>query len=282
MHFRLAPHKFCTLTLTLAATLALAAGWPAVRGQAADETYSWTFQFKPGQVDRFRTYLKLTGQQVDDSGPISLGIKSASRHDIKDVNADGVATWEQLDEQSETFLDGKALDKKTTGFKPVTITFGKNGLMLTRVNPAADMFDRSQKSVPAIQSMPVPDKPVKVGESWTSKVANQTLKNTVIDVKSTLVGVEKVLGVDALKIQVEFKFPTTFGAMESEIVKVQETYYLDAKTYQLLRASYTIKDPMLPFPGKELVARVLVSRVVPGVNDANDPEGEQLLAAKKP
>ena len=193
-----------------------------------------------------------------------------------------MATWEQLDELSETILDGKTIDKKTTGFKPVTITFGKNGLMLTRVNPAADQFDRSQKSVPAIQSMPVPDKPVKVGESWTAKVPNQTLKNDVIAVKSTLVGVEKVLGVDALKIQAEFKFATTFGAMESEIVKVQETYYLDAKSFELLRASYTIKDPMLPFPGKEMVARVLVSRRLPGVNDASDPEGEQLLVVKKP
>jgi len=276
------PATLRLLTAGLTVALITVAGLNAARVDAADETYSWTFQFKPGQVDRFRTYMQVTGRQGDDSGDIALAIKSASRHDVKDVTADGTATWEQLDEQSDATVDGKAVEKKGDGPKPVTITFAKNGLLLKRVNPAADPSSRAELTIVAIQSMPVPEKPVKVGESWTAEIPNPVVKGNKITVKSTLAGVEKLLGTDALKVQVELQFPSTFGALEHEIVKVQETYFLDAKTYQLLRASYTIKDPMLPFPGKDMLVRVLVTRIVPGQNDKNDPEGEKLLVIKKP
>lgn len=259
--------------------LSLLAPATSARAQeAAAAGLSWAFSFQKGQVDRFRTYIRITGRQADDSGDIKILIKSASRHEVKEVTPDGVATWDQIDEKAEAVINGMPVPSNPER-KPVAITFGRNGWLTKRVNPNVPPSERSERAVPLLQSFPTPDRPVKAGESWKVEMPNPLMRGKTVTVTSTLMGVEKVLGIDALKVLVKMDFPTTYGAQENDIAHVEETYYLDAKTFQLLRASYVIKNPLLPFPAAHVEARILVSRIVAGANEKEDPDGEKLLAA---
>ena len=159
------------------------------------------------------------------------------------------------------------------------LTFGPNGLMTKRVNPTGDPFDPAEKSFILTSSFPAPTVPVKTGEQWKTTVANPILKNRQVTYTSTMLGTEKVLGIDTVKVRIQLDYPTSYGTEESDIAHLDGTYWLDAKTHQLVRLSYTAKNALLPFPAKNLTSSVYVSRIVAGQNDKEDPEGEKLFSA---
>ena len=275
MHLR---SNLLPLTALLAALMASAL--PPARAQ---DSYIWSFDHKTGETERFRTYIKITGKTADASGNIDIVLKSASKHDYKDVSTDGSAVFEQLDETRETTINGMPIPFKTGAVKPVTLTVGKNGIYTKRVNPNVDLASAyREKALMALQSLPAPDKPVKAGESWTTVMPNPMLKNKTITVNSTLVGTEKVLGADALKIDLKMDFPSAIDPSDNEIVKLEETYYLDVKTHQLLQARYTIKNPVMPFPVSKCEAKAFVTRVVANVNEKADPEEIKMIGAETP
>jgi hypothetical protein len=270
---RLLPLGALLLSLSGAALLPTGAG--------AQETYLWTFDHKVGETERFRTQIEISGHSTDGKNAIEITLKSASKHEYKEVGADGNAIFEQTDEKRETVFNKMPIAFKPEEYKPVLLTVSRAGLYLKRINPNVDLGSAyREKSLLALMSLPAPDKPVKIGDSWTSVIPNPMLRSKTIMVTSTLAGVEKVLGSDALKINLKMEFPSTLDAQENEIVKMEETYYLDVKTHQLLRARYTIKQPVLPFPVGKVEARAVVSRVVPGVNETEDPEEAKLIGVE--
>ncbi len=263
-----------------AATLPAAASFAS---QDAAKTYHWSYQARVGDIQRYRTYIRITGRQADDAEDLLIMMKSASKHTIKQVAEDGVVTYDQSDEKAAFIVNGKPVeDAKAPTRPPVVVSINRDGLIVSRVNPSADPFNgRYEKSIIAIQSMPTPPTPVKVGANWTTRMANPMLKNGVIDVATTLVGVQIVTGQPALKLISKMVFPTTFGANEAEIVHSESTYYLHAETYDLLQADYQIKNPALPFPGLKVLCEVKVFRVIVGANDTGDPDGDKLLSPPK-
>jgi hypothetical protein len=249
----------------------------------ADDAYIWTFDYKKGTSERFRTHIKITGKTADGTGDIDITTMSVSKHTYIDVAPDGAATYEQLDEKSEVKFNGTALPDKPDERKPVTLIRGKNGVYLKRSTPGADLATTfREKSLLALMSLPVPEKPVKIGESWTSVIPNAMLRNKTITATSTLVGIEKILGRDALKISLKMEFPVALNPRENEVVALEETYYLDAATHVLLRARYTIKNPVLPFQTSKAEALVFVTQVLPGVNETEGPEEESSVGVEKP
>lgn len=262
--------------------LALAAALLAAAPAAAQTVQPWSFQFKKGDTLRYRTYIKITGKMADDSGDLSILTRSTSRHDVKEVSADGTAVYEQVDEKSDVVFNGKPVPPPAGGEKPapVTITIGKNGVMTKRVNPAADPSSMADKTLVAVQALPAPPGPVKPGDTWQTVIPNPVIKGKTLTAVSTFRGTENVLGIEALKVEMKMEFPTVLFAADFEIMQIAVTYYVDPKEQSLLRASYVIKNAMLPFPAKETEARVLVSRIVPGRNETADPDGEKLIAAR--
>lgn len=268
----------------LVAAVAIVGGTQAVASQdAAAPVPVWSYVFKKGDILRYRTYIKIQARLADDTGDISITTKSTSRHDIKDVLEDGTTVYEQADETSEATFNGMPVvpDKAAPKPKPVVVTLSNTGLMVKRVNPQADPFDPADKAIRAIMAVPVPTMPVKVGDTWKTDFPSPLLKNKVISATSTYQGTEKVLGLDALKIEIKMDFPTAFGADDSETVHLVGTYYVDVKEHHLLRAQYVVKNAVLPFPAKNVEARFYLSRLVPGQNDTEDPEGAALIATKK-
>jgi hypothetical protein len=254
--------------------MAAQAQTPAAAPQAEP---GWTFVFKKGEVLRYRTYIKITARTPDDSGDVKLIVKTPSQNTTKEITPEGSVVWEQLDlPGAEAKINGMPLPADEAP-RPVTMTLGKNGMILKRVNPAADPADMSQKILPVLSSYPVPPVGIKPGESWSTQLANPMLKNKTFTATSTLIGNETILGIDCLKVQLKMVFPAAYGVTEAEQLQHSATYWLDAKTRQLVRLSSVTKNPVMPFPLKNPEARAFVSRVVDGQNDTSDPEGELLI-----
>jgi hypothetical protein len=250
---------------------------------AKDGTYSWTVNFTKGEAPRYRTYIKISGRQADESGDIIITTRGESKHDVKDVLPDGTATYEQLDTLNAATFQNMPLPADKKPPVPVVITYSKAGIMVKRVNPAADPFDRSQKGIPNLMCIPAPVAPVKVGESWKSEVPNLLVKGQKISITQTLVAAEKVMGVDCLKLTAKYDFPTTYGAQESEISKVDSTIWIEVKTGQVFKIVNTTINPLLPFPAAKVTSTAITTKIVAGQNDKEDADGEKLIlpAAKK-
>ena len=281
MHIGKAFALFAVTLSVLPAQVAQAQTAPAV--VAKDGTYSWTVNFTKGEAPRYRTYIKISGRQADESGDIIITTRGESKHDVKDVLPDGTATYEQLDTLNAATFQNMPLPADKKPPVPVVITYSKAGIMVKRVNPAADPFDRSQKGIPNLMCIPAPVAPVKVGESWKSEVPNLLVKGQKISITQTLVAAETVMGVDCLKLTAKYDFPTTYGAQESEISKVDSTIWIEVKTGQVFKIVNTTINPLLPFPAAKVTSTAITTRIVAGQNDKEDADGEKLIlpAAKK-
>ena len=281
MHIGKAFALFAVTLSVLPAQVAQAQTAPAV--VAKDGTYSWTVNFTKGEAPRYRTYIKISGRQADESGDVLITTRGESKHDVKDVLPDGTATYEQLDTLNAATFQNMPLPADKKPPVPVVITYSKAGIMVKRVNPAADPFDRSQKGIPNLMCIPAPVAPVKVGESWKTEVPNLLVKGQKISITQTLVAAEKVMGVDCLKLTAKYDFPTTYGAQESEISKVDSTIWIEVKTGQVFKIVNTTINPLLPFPAAKVTSTAITTKIVAGQNDKEDADGEKLIlpAAKK-
>ncbi len=275
MHIGKAFALFAVTLSVLPAQVAQAQTAPAV--VAKDGTYSWTVNFTKGEAPRYRTYIKISGRQADESGDVLITTRGESKHDVKDVLPDGTATYEQLDTLNAATFQNMPLPADKKPPVPVVITYSKAGIMVKRVNPAADPFDRSQKGVPNLMSIPAPIAPVNVGESWKSEIPNLLVKGQKISITQTLVAAEKVMGVDCLKLTAKYDFPTTYGAQESEISKVDSTVWIEVKTGQVFKIVNTIVNPLLPFPAAKVTSTAITTKIVAGQNDKEDADGEKLI-----
>lgn len=253
----------------------------AVPAPAVVELAPWTMVYKKGEAPKFRTYIKADGRNIEDTADIKIRLRSTSSNTVKEVSEAGVAQWDQLDLTRDMVINITAFTL-TEAPKPVAVTFAPNGMMTKRVNPGSDPFDPSEKSLALLSSYPAPTVAVKTGDSWKTTVPNPLLKNRQVTFNSTLLGTEKVLGLDTVKVKIQLDFPTAYGDDPGDTAHLDGTYWLDATTHQLVRLSYTVKNSLLPFASKNVVATTYVSRIVAGQNDKEDPEGEKLFAPPAP
>jgi hypothetical protein len=249
----------------------------AKKAEDAAPVAPWTFVYQKGEVYRFRTYVKADGRNVEDTEAITIRIRTHSKNEVKDVTEAGVATWEQLDEKMKLIINGMDIPPAANP-RPVTVTFGPNGLIAKRTNPNGDPFDPSEKAQSLLASFPAPTVAVKPGESWKTEVPNPVLKNRKVTMESVFVGKDKILGLDTLKCTLKLSLPTAYGSDPNDVMQVDATYWLDATTRQLIRASFATKNALLPFPTKNMEVKLLVSRIVAGQNETEDPDGEKLIA----
>ena len=275
MHIGKAFALFAVTLSVLPAQVAQAQTAPAV--VAKDGTYSWTVNFTKGEAPRYRTYIKISGRQADESGDVLITTRGESKHDVKGVLPDGTATYEQLDTLNAATFQNMPLPADKKPPVPVVVTYSKAGIMVKRVNPAADPFDRSQKGIPNLMCVPVPVAPVKVGESWKTEIPNLLVKGQKISITQTLVAAEKVMGIECLKLTAKYDFPTTYGAQESEISKVDSTIWIEVKTGQVFKIVNTVVNPLLPFPAAKVTSTAITTKIVAGQNDKEDADGEKLI-----
>ena len=107
--------KTPSLPQKMAATAVLAFATLCAQPVSAQDTFSWTWAQKVGDVLKFRTYTRITARMADNSGDIVISTRSESKHDYKAVAEDGTITYEQLDEKAEAILNGAPIPPAAGG-----------------------------------------------------------------------------------------------------------------------------------------------------------------------
>lgn len=212
------------------AVLLLAAGAALALAGVQDITLKRTA--KTGEVFKY----KLTGN-MEVMGQ-AVGLTAIVINKTTKVEANGDYTVESSQAEGKINFNGSEMDLPSAG--STTTTFKADGTVLDVKGEGVEMGGyRMANLMTAI----VPEKTVKVGDTWTSEVKGDPKKSTV-DVKGTykFESVEKTDGGEAAKITYELK--EVGGEAPAT---VSGTAWIEVKTGNMVKVSSSWKD--VPVPG---------------------------------
>lgn len=230
-----------------------------------DQTYAWTFKYDKGETIKYRLNYVYTGAKFKTT------IRSVDRYEVKSVNAKGESTILDTPESQVVVDNGHEIPDNPEDRQVVIKVLDRRGLVVKQElkNP-----DAGTETINLIGIMtnarPIPDTPVKAGDSWKTELDNLLLPGKKIIVTSTLVGVEKVLGIDTLKIKRQMTIPTTPD--EKDPLKLDSTYNVDPRMGHLVRDNFTLENyETFRADGKVRVKITAeITKILPGVNDKDD------------
>ncbi|HZO88708.1 MAG TPA: hypothetical protein VFB38_10255 [Chthonomonadaceae bacterium] len=245
-----------------------------VRAQDAQDTtpYTWQFNYKKGDVSRYRVTGSLSGQLPNDSGDLSIVLKSVMKEEVKNTTDVGEADLGNTMESMEISVNGQPFPSNSDNQPTVTMTVNRNGLVLKR---SAENNQPGLEQIIALgtllSNMPVPPMPVKIGDTWKTELDNPLVEGKKVTLTSKLVGKEKVAGIDTLKVRVETSVPTKDGAEAKDTIKAEGVYNVDPQAGRLVRSSYDVTnlDMQAPFGTLKNMSQKL-TLIVPGVNDKEE------------
>jgi hypothetical protein len=279
-----------TRLLPLMAAGALLSTWPVIMlqsagaqqaqpDQAQDTTpYTWQFQYKKGTVSKYRTLLTVNGHSPDGN-QINVEVNALASQEVKEATDTGDATLVSTAEHSSVKFNGQDLPDNSASHLVITDTVSRKGLLLKHEteNAPPDPL-QLDKLLAVLANMPVPDQPVKIGDSWKTELDNPGVPGKKISMTSTLVGKEKVAGIDTLKIKTQLALPTADNATDQDTIKLEGTYNMDPKEGRLVRADSSIAN--LHMGGATISIKIQNVLIMPGVNDKEEAAAQDKPAAK--
>ena len=129
---------------------------------------------------------------------------------------------------------------------------GDGRVVVFKVDGGPMGFEQFTNLIAIQHNYPTPDKPVKIGESWKSEIDNPVAKEKKLHFTSTLVGKEKLLGLDVLKVKVELSFGMSKDTAEKDEIKSTETYYVDVTGSRIIRTLIKIPELKIDANGMEM------------------------------
>ncbi len=240
---------------------------PAARAQDNDTTpYSWQFQYKKGDVSKYRQNLTVTGQGPNGEA-FNVEVKTIARQEVKDAADSGDATLVMTVESNDVQLNGQAVPDDPATHPVTTEVISRKGLLRKHdVANSPPEAEQIEQLVSILGNTPVPDQPVKINDTWKTELANPLVMDKKITMTSTLLGKEKVAGIDTLKIRAQVTVPPTADASDQDAVKLENVYYVDPKEGRIVRAELSA-DNVGPMKFK---IKGAMNLIVPGVNDKED------------
>src|SRR5205085_2360537 len=148
--------------------------------------------------------------------------------EVKDVNEAGDTTLTQTTESSQFTLNGQEQPTDPAALTTTTQTVSKTGLILKQsVANGQPEWTKVYEISSMLTVTPAPTQPVKIGDTWKTEMDNRVVEGKKVTVTSTLVGKEKVAGMDALKVRIKMEIPPTADAADSDTIKSEGTYFVE-------------------------------------------------------
>lgn len=247
-----------------------------IKSARADDgtAYSWSLPRIKGEVSRYRQRAVVTGLLPDGTN-LDAHIKMINKQEVKDVKENGDALVVETVESRTIIVNGNKIPEDPSSYTIFKRTFSNTGLVLksTVENAPAGSETLAQMSS-MLRATPIPDKPVKIGDSWTTEIVNTVVPGKKVKFTSTADSIEKVAGVDTLKIKVKLTFPIQANAAEADFVKADGSYNIDPKTGRLMRSAFDVVNTLIPSPIGELKANTssVTELIVAGVNDKEEDD----------
>lgn len=214
----------------IGAALALLAG--AGLAVAAVQEFSLKRTAKEGEVFRYQMTgeMELMGQ--------SVGMKAVTVNKTIKVEANGNYVVESSMTEGKISINGGEMDMPEQA--GTTTTFKPDGTVL---DVKGDGVDQGGWRMANLMSAVVPDRPLKVGETWTSEIKGDSKKMTV-DVKGTYTfeALEKGDWGDMARIKYELK-----EVSGDSSASMSGTAWVETKTGNMVKMDSVWKD--VPIPG---------------------------------
>lgn len=196
----------CVLMLTAALgmgdTLPLSSVHAAPQGQKEATPYTLQRVYKEGEIDRYKIEFKIGLESA--ANPMEAVLNLLDKETTKTATPDGVS--KVVAEFESATMQAEGMEEDLTAHLPkVTTTRLKNGKTETKTeggdpNPDDDMGEMILVFL-RWNTLFLPPKPVKIGESWEVNAAPFGTKDGKALGKATLVSVEPIQGIEVAKIK---------------------------------------------------------------------------------
>ncbi len=244
----------------------------------------WTIKYTKGATSRVRQRATITGDAGGNE--INILLKAVTKRDVKDVAENGDATIATTTESRALSFNGMDLPDDPSSYPVVTQTVSSKGLLVKQsIENSQQGGEALEKALAMVSQTPVPDKPVKPGDTWKTDIDNRFVEGKKVTVTSTLIGSEKVSGIDTVRVKTEMAIPPTADATDKNLIKVVGFINVDPKVGRVVRSEYNLDNVTLSLGGNEVTVKGKLSGalIVPGVNDKEDaPKAAAAADTKKP
>lgn len=239
--FRTGRWAVCVTLLTLLAACVVQGQEPSKTG----DSYLWTFQYKKNDTTHMKVLVKIVGKDSAASPEFHASIDQVIRRKVQSVNASGDAVILETIEKSQTTYEGEKQPDNAQAQSSLQGTYSKKGLILKEQTHESGGPLKMDALSTMLHETPVPDMAVKVGDSWKTETTNRMVEGQKLTISSTLIGPEKCLGVDTIKVKVEMKIPPTAGALEKDFISVEGAYNVDPQSGRMIHSEYRMSH--VPF-----------------------------------
>jgi hypothetical protein len=172
---------------------------------AAQEKVTLTYKAQKGQAMRYKD---VTTLNMEAGGmKLAVEMKSSKKVTIEDVSASGDITFRNETEESEVTVNGEKSPAPDDDKSKATYTIRSNG-ELKSFKSDKDQKEQDKLAVRMLvsQSPVFSDKPVGVGDKWSQEYKdNDDLGIRAAKADYEVLGMEKVNGVDTVKVKMTFK-----------------------------------------------------------------------------
>lgn len=198
-------------------------------------TYTWTWKHTKGQVEKVQMVFRITGEIPGTDRKFETVITQLVDQTVSDVADNGDVTLEQTGDSVKLTVNGD--EKETAGTPaPSTVVLSKQGLVL-KFGSNSEATNTPVDKINEMASMtPLPDHPVKVGESWTTEVDNRLMPGTKVAMTSTLQRIVSQNGVDILKIHSQMLIPKD---KDGTTIKASSNYNVDPTKGEVVSSTST-------------------------------------------
>ncbi|NUQ69588.1 MAG: hypothetical protein HUU17_02055 [Chthonomonadales bacterium] len=177
---------------------------------------------KPGDATRYQV------KAVAEVGGLEVTIDRTVRVDVKEVRENGDVVTITSDLGGKVSAMGQEIaSPKLSRLNATTDKLGRLTKFQRSTDEIAILSPESEQLLAIVQDYTLPDKPVKVGDTWTHELANPLVKDAKITVKGTLKGEETVDG--TVQRLIRHTVEAVVDA-EGSKVKADMLFYVDPTT----------------------------------------------------
>lgn len=242
---------------------------------SAPPAFIWALTAKKGDVFRYKLHQMLSGvapkgSSTEDEEDFQAEITSIIRREVITVSPEGDITFKETTEARRRTVNGRRLKEIPSAYSVIKQTMTRSGLVraheVESVNAGKDRLAELSKM---LSERPSPGTPIHFGETWQTDRENRVAPGTKVAYLSRLIGREKVLNRETLRVALDLEIPTVADAGPLDTMRVKSFYNIDPKTGLLVRANYDVDNvEMSVGQGSiKVTAHSTIELLVAGIND---------------
>jgi hypothetical protein len=227
----------------------------------AQDTYTIKRTYKAGETDRYRIKLQMEGESP--MGPLNLEMTMDMIETTKQVNEDGTVVLEMKMDSGVIKFNDQEMSMPGAG-ETVRMTVDQTGRVLKTEGGAAGRGGNLNGLVNLTRVATWPDRPLRVGETWTFEIPLENNAQAKVKGSFTVVGPEKKsdqIKVDTLKVKIATEIPIPAPQGEPSKIKLDTMVYVEPATGKVMKAEGSGSGQLGPLgQAKMNFTRVLVEK----------------------